>query len=89
MMVNGFGAFATGVTLLVVLVAKFAAGAWVTALLIPLLIAIMAAVKKHYVRVDRETQKDGPIELGHISEPIVVIPVDRWSRITEKGLRFA
>ena len=86
---NGFGAVATGITLMVVLVAKFAAGAWVTALLIPILIAIMAAVKRHYVRVDKETLKEGPIELGHISEPIVVIPVDRWSRITEKGLRFA
>jgi amino acid transporter len=89
MVVNGFGAFATGVTLLVVLVAKFAAGAWVTALLIPVLIAAMVAVKRHYVRVDRETQKQDPIQVGHIMEPIVVIPVDRWSRITEKGLRFA
>jgi amino acid transporter len=89
MAVNGLGAFATGVTLLVVLVAKFAAGAWVTALLIPILIAIMASVKRHYVRVDNETERDGPIELGRIAEPIVVIPVDRWSRITEKGLRFA
>ncbi len=89
MLVNGAGAFATGVTLLVVLVAKFAAGAWVTALLIPIMIAIMAAVKRHYIRVDKETQKTGPIEIGHIAEPIVVIPVDRWSRITEKGLRFA
>jgi amino acid transporter len=89
MVVNGFGAFATGVTLLVVLVAKFAAGAWVTALLIPILIAIMAAVKRHYVHVDKETERDDPIETGHIAEPIVVIPVDRWSRITEKGLRFA
>ena len=89
MLINGTGALATGVTLLVVLVAKFAAGAWVTALLIPILIAIMAAVKRHYTLVDGETQKDGPIDTGHIAEPIVVIPVDRWSRITEKGLRFA
>ena len=89
MIVNGAGAIATGITLLVVLVAKFAAGAWVTALLIPILIAIMASVKRHYVGVDRETQKDSPIDTGHIAEPIVVIPVDRWSRITEKGLRFA
>jgi amino acid transporter len=89
MLVNGAGALATGVTLLVVLVAKFAAGAWVTALLIPIMIAIMAGVKRHYIRVYKETQKDGPMEIGHISEPIVVIPVDRWSKITEKGLRFA
>jgi amino acid transporter len=89
MAVNGFGAFATGVTLLVVLVAKFADGAWVTALLVPILIGIMAAVKRHYTTVDKETEKEGPIAIGHISEPIVVIPMDRWSRITEKGLRFA
>jgi amino acid transporter len=89
MVVNGFGAFATGITLLVVLVAKFVDGAWVTALLIPIMIAIMAAVKRHYIGVDKETQKIGPIDLAHIAEPIVVIPVDRWSRITEKGLRFA
>ncbi len=31
MFVNGFGAVATGITLMVVLVAKFMAGAWVTA----------------------------------------------------------
>src|SRR5271170_972671 len=60
MIVNGVGAFATGVTLLVVLVAKFAAGAWVTALLIPILIAIMAKVKRHYIGVDKETLKEGP-----------------------------
>jgi amino acid transporter len=89
MAVNGVGAFATGLTLLVVLVAKFAAGAWVTALLIPVMIVIMLSVRRHYDRVNAETKLDGPIELADISEPIVVIPVDRWSRITEKGLRFA
>ena len=36
MLVNGLGAFATGGTLLVVLVAKFTEGAWVTALMIPM-----------------------------------------------------
>ena len=38
MAVNGSGAFATGITTLVVLVAKFHDGAWVTALLVPLMI---------------------------------------------------
>ena len=38
MIINGVGAFATGVTLLVVLVAKFTDGAWITAILVPGLI---------------------------------------------------
>ena len=89
MLINGVGAFATGTTLLVVLVAKFAAGAWVTALLVPLLIFIMTRVKYHYARVDRETENTQPLRVENIKPPVVIIPLDRWSRITEKGLRFA
>jgi len=89
MLVNGFGAFATGLTTIVVLVAKFVDGAWVTALLIPVLIVVMVAVRHHYRKVDQETKEDGPIDLTNLGEPIVIIPVDRWSRITEKGLRFS
>ena len=63
---NGFGAFATGVTLLVVLVAKFAAGAWVTALLIPVMIAIMASVKRHTSGSTGRRRSMSPIEIGHI-----------------------
>jgi amino acid transporter len=89
MIVNGIGAFATGVTLLVVLVAKFVDGAWVTALLIPILIVIMLSVRRHYNGVDAETKTNRPIDLTDIGAPIVIVPVDRWSRMTEKGLRFA
>jgi amino acid transporter len=89
MFVNGLGAFATGITTLVVLVAKFAEGAWITALLIALMIVAMRAVKRHYVRVNRATALDGPIAPSDVKEPIVVVPIDRWSRITEKALSFA
>ncbi|MGA3080785.1 MAG: APC family permease [Terracidiphilus sp.] len=87
--VNGLGALATGITTVVVLVAKFADGAWITALLVAVMILLMRSVKRHYVGVDRETACDRPIVPAQISEPIVVLPVDRWSRITEKALSFA
>ncbi len=86
--VNGFGAVATGITTLVVLVAKFVAGAWVTALLVPLLIGIMMVVKRHYSRVKREMADMTPLNLVNLQEPIVVIPMARWDRITEKAMRF-
>jgi amino acid transporter len=87
--VNGLGAAATGITTVVVLVAKFAEGAWITALLIAAMILLMRAVKRHYLGVDSETALDRPIMPAQISEPIVVLPIDRWSRITEKALSFA
>jgi amino acid transporter len=89
MLVNGVGATATGLTLLVVLVAKFVAGAWVTALLIPLIILLMSMVKRHYVRVDSQTADDAPLDMSDVRPPFVIVPLDRWSRITEKGMRFA
>jgi amino acid transporter len=86
--VNGFGAVSTGVTTIVVLLAKFVAGAWVTALLVPVLIGIMLVVKRHYSRVKREMADMSPLNLVNLQEPIVVIPMARWDRITEKAMRF-
>ena len=89
MMLNGLGAAATGLTTLVVLVAKFAEGAWITVLLIGVMVFFMRAVHRHYVRVNREVDLDRPFIPAEAGEPIVVVPVDRWSRISEKALSFA
>jgi hypothetical protein len=87
MLINGTGAIATGVTTIIVLIAKFTSGAWVTALLIPTLILLMVGVKQHYTRV-REVVRMGKLNLSNLQEPLVVIPMARWDRMTEKALRF-
>ena len=89
MFVNGLGAVATGITTVVVLVAKFVDGAWITALLIAAMVILMRMVRRHYVDMSRETALSRPISPAEVTEPIVVIPIDRWSRITEKALSFA
>src|SRR5581483_7847167 len=89
MVINGVGAIATGITLCIILIAKFTEGAWITALLIPMLIGLMLGVRRHYEHIFRETAKLGPADLTGISSPIVVLPMERWSRVGEKALRFA
>ena len=54
MLLNGLGAAATGITTMVVLVAKFVDGAWITVLLVPALILMMRAVQRHYSQVAQE-----------------------------------
>ena len=88
MFLNGLGALATGITLCVILVTKFVSGAWVTAILVPLLIAIMLSVKRHYARVKIETADPTPLRLTGLEAPIVVIPMARWDKISEKAMRF-
>jgi hypothetical protein len=89
MLINGVGATATAATLVVVLAAKFMEGAWVTVLLIPGLLIAMTAVHRHYRSLWREIELHTPLDLTHLAPPIVVVPIQGWSKIAQKGLRFA
>jgi len=91
MLINGLGALATGITVLVIVVAKFAEGAWVVVLLLPALLVFMKSVRRHYEKVAAETLVKGKIVLSprNILPPIVIVPVERWSAATAKALRFA
>ena len=88
--INGLGAFVTGVTVLVVLVAKFKEGAYLTAIFIPLLIFLFRYVRLHYHKVAVTTRCTTPIvPANHEAAPLVVVPIDRWNCITKQALEFA
>jgi amino acid transporter len=89
-LINGLGAVATGLTVMVVVVAKFTQGAWVVVLLLPAALIFMGRVRTHYERVREEVKLTGP---GVVPEmwgpPIAIVPVDNWNAATDKALRFA
>jgi amino acid transporter len=87
--VNGLGAVATGITLLVVLVAKFTSGAWVSALLIAGLVASMLWVRNHYREVAKETSSSAPLDVENLGPPIVIVPIQGWGKIAQRALQFA
>jgi hypothetical protein len=89
MAVNAVGAVATGITVCVVLVAKFTEGAWITVLLIPALILLMYSIHRHYERVQRETELQRGVNTQSLREPMVLIPIERLNVMAEKTLRFA
>src|SRR6202041_1078370 len=59
--VNGIGSFVTGVTVIVVLVAKFVDGAWITIIFIPLTIVFFVAIRRHYHAVKMLTACRVPV----------------------------
>jgi amino acid transporter len=88
--VNGIGAFVTGITVIVVLVAKFAAGTWITLLFIPLTILFFSSIRRHYHSIRMLTASMVPVRAVSLGEPpIVVIPVEHWSVIARQGIEFA
>lgn len=52
--INTFGAFFTGLVLIVVLATKFTHGAWVALLGMVIFYAVMSAIRRHYDRVSAE-----------------------------------
>jgi amino acid transporter len=89
MVINGAGAVCTAVTLAVVLVSKFAEGAWVMILLIPALLALFTSVHAHYQAVARQVATAAPLDTADLKPPLVLLPIRSWSAITRKALHFA
>jgi hypothetical protein len=87
--INGIGAVATGITVIIVILAKFTEGAWITLILIPLLVGSMLAIGKHYRVVGQEIEEPDPLALSDLKPPLAIVPMDSWNRVTHKALRFA
>lgn len=87
--INALGALVTGLTVVVVAVSKFAEGAWITLLVLPALVSIMLAARRHKDRTEREIADLSPLSLDQLSPLLVVFPIERWTRVSQKTFRFA
>jgi amino acid transporter len=88
---NAVGGTATAVTLLIISVSKFTQGAWITLLVLPSLLIGFSRLRRYHERLEREVGGDGHLKLDitRLVEPIVVVPLKRLDRVTEKALRLA
>src|SRR5207253_1592011 len=89
LLVNVIGAITTGAALIVIVVAKFAEGAWVTILIVPALFAMFAGIHRHYQRISHEIRPPDTLQMWKLRPLRVIVPIDGWHRVTERALRFA
>ncbi len=87
---NGIGAAVTLLTLLIVGVSKFLEGAWLTILIIPLIVAGFFSIRKHYAMVAQQLSLHGlPPTLRPAPTPRIVLPVSGIHRGIMDAVRFA
>ena len=86
--VNLVGAIATGIVLVVVIVSKFTIGAWVPVVLIPLIVALLKAVKRHYDRVAKALSVPEDYRPRRHTHTVVVL-VGSVHRATLAALAYA
>lgn len=53
MVINGVGSFATFTVLLIVAITKFTVGAWLPIIVVPSIVLLLSAIKRHYDRVGK------------------------------------
>jgi amino acid transporter len=87
--VNGTGAIATAITFLIVIVTKFAEGAWLVVVVLPLLFILMLSIHRHYTRIGKEVAVSGPICVERPRKMIAVVPIDYLNVLAEKALQIA
>jgi amino acid transporter len=87
--VNGLGAISTAIALVVIILAKFAEGAWITILLIPGLVLLFHGIRHHYDRVERETTGQLNKVKGASAPPVLIVPIRNWSSVAENAMDFA
>ncbi len=88
--INGLGALTTLTTLVVVVVSKFVGGAWITVLLIPLIVIGFRRIYDHYQKVRQELSLRGlPPSLKPVEPTRVVVPISGIHRGMVEAVNFA
>ena len=85
---NGVGALATAVVSIVQVATKFTHGAWIVVLIIPLIIAVLRRIHRHYDHFNREIAYTGQAPFMFLHHTVVV-PVNGITKPAAGALVYA
>jgi amino acid transporter len=88
LVVNGVGAIATFVVLMIFIVTKFVHGAWIIVVVIPLLVLMFLKIHRHYVDVAQQLSTEGLQGLRPIHHEVIV-PISGIHRGVIAALEYA
>ncbi|HYM83538.1 MAG TPA: APC family permease [Candidatus Dormibacteraeota bacterium] len=87
--INGVGAVATGIVAVVFAIAKFALGAWIVLIIVPLLVVAMLLVRREYQDAELELYVKPDVHIGPPSRrQRVVVPIQDMRRDVIQAIKF-
>ncbi|HEY6317999.1 MAG TPA: APC family permease [Acidimicrobiia bacterium] len=86
--INATGATATSIVLIVILISKFTAGAWIPAVVIPLVVMVCKLIKRHYDAVERQLALPDHAKLPAVHNTVIV-PINAVDKGALDALAYA
>ncbi len=87
--INSFGAFCTFVVLLIVGITKFVSGAWVSILVVAIVMGVFALIKRHYARLNDSLELTAADVRPEAVNHTVVVLVGRLHKGVLRALAYA
>jgi len=89
MFINGIGAIATGIVLLIITSTKFIHGAWIVVGLLPLFVVGFQTVAKHYRLIRQQLSLQDVKLMPPITHHIVIVPISGVHKAVVRALQYA
>ncbi|HEY6958829.1 MAG TPA: APC family permease [Candidatus Limnocylindria bacterium] len=88
--INAIGAIATGIVTVVVTIGKFSEGAWVVAIVLPVLVWMLWSIRKHYRSIEDRLliAATMPVRVRPTT-PRIIVPISRIDRAALRALGIA
>ena len=87
--INALGAITTGGALVIIVIAKFVEGAWITLIAIPLVILLLTKIRGYYDRLAGRLADPQSLKFTGEDAPVVVLAIAEWNRLSARALDFA
>ncbi|HEU5139703.1 MAG TPA: APC family permease [Bacillales bacterium] len=87
--INGAGAALSFIVLMIFAVTKFAEGAWIIIVFLPLLILFFYRIHRHYASVSKALQLDVTEDQPLKSDHVMIIPVGGVSKVVSNTIAYA
>ncbi len=88
LVINLVGASSTFIAFAIIFCSKFLEGAWLTLLIIPVLVMMFQRERNYVEKISRKVHLTSPINVKQLKSPIAVLPISVLDRIAEKGIRL-
>jgi amino acid transporter len=89
MLTNAAGAVTTGAALIIIVIAKFTAGAWITVVVVPAVIVLLKAIRRYYDQVAARVRDSCPLQITSTEPPVVMVAIDEWNRLADRSIALA